>query len=129
MWVALIQGACLSSDSTSGGMRVRFWLMMCLVGTYRVRSALKAGHVEEETQEMARKINESWDTQAAELLRLKECRKAAGYASAADFARVIGMPEKTYRNYERGDVVMSVNTAWMFADMLGCTVDDIIGRV
>lgn len=35
--------------------------------------------------------------------RLADSRKALGYASAAAFARVLGLSGQTYRNFERGD--------------------------
>lgn len=60
--------------------------------------------------------------------RLQECRRAAGYKSAREFAEHIGMPVRTYTNYEQEVNELSLGLAWEFADALGCTIEDISGR-
>lgn len=62
-------------------------------------------------------------------LNLKALRKAAGYRSAGDFAEVLGFPERTYRNYEQGIRGINLDLACEFADALGCTLDELAGRV
>lgn len=65
---------------------------------------------------------------AAMKTNLQAIRKARGYSNAADFAAVMGMPEKTYRNYEQGVSGISLDLACEFADALGCTLDELAGR-
>ncbi len=61
-------------------------------------------------------------------LQLKALRKASGYRSAGDFAKVLGLPERTYRNYEQGIRGINLDLACEFADALGCTLDELAGR-
>lgn len=57
--------------------------------------------------------------------RLQECRRAAGFKSAREFAEHIGMNVKTYTNYEQGVREMSLSVACEIVDALGCTLDDL----
>ena len=59
---------------------------------------------------------------------LQEMRKRAGYKSARAFADTIGMPVRTYTNYEQGTSQLTIENAWRFADALGCSLDDLVGR-
>lgn len=61
--------------------------------------------------------------------RLQEMRKRAGFSSAKAFAEHIGMSVSTYTKYEQGVSEMTLERAWQFADALGCTLDEIAGRV
>lgn len=56
---------------------------------------------------------------------LKKLRKAAGWSNADDFARSIGLPPKTYRNYEQGVRSMNLEVACDICNALGCTLNDI----
>lgn len=60
--------------------------------------------------------------------RLQECRKAAGYKSAREFAEHIGMSVRTYTNYEQEERELSLGAAMQIAEALGCTIDEIAGR-
>ncbi|MBR2681633.1 MAG: helix-turn-helix transcriptional regulator [Atopobiaceae bacterium] len=61
-------------------------------------------------------------------MRLQEMRKAAGYKSAREFAEHMGMSVSTYTGYEQGRIKLSLATAWLLADELGCTIDKLAGR-
>lgn len=61
--------------------------------------------------------------------KLKEIRKAAGYKSARVFAEQNGLNVRTYTHYEQGTRMMDAEVLWMLADIFGCTMDEIIGRV
>ena len=54
--------------------------------------------------------------------RLREARKAAGYADASDFAAALGMPAVTYRAYETGQNGYARH-ALRFAARLGTTAE------
>ena len=57
---------------------------------------------------------------------LKQIRKDAGWANADDFAAFIGIPAKTYRNYEQGVRKIGLDVASEICNALGCTIEDLI---
>lgn len=57
---------------------------------------------------------------------LKKIRKAAGWSNADDFAAHIGIPPKTYRNYEQGVRNMGMDVACEICNALGCSIDDLV---
>lgn len=59
---------------------------------------------------------------------LQELRKAAGYRNANDFAEAHGIPSSTYARYESNPDKIPVERAWQLADILGTTIDAIVGR-
>lgn len=59
---------------------------------------------------------------------LKELRKAAGWKSARSFAEHVGIPFDTYSSYEQGRRNFMLDTAVMFCNELGCTLDELAGR-
>lgn len=60
---------------------------------------------------------------------LQKHRKEAGFRSAGAFAEHCGIKTSTYTDYEQGRGSMSYERAWEFADVLGCTLDSLGGRV
>lgn len=61
-------------------------------------------------------------------LMLKELRKAAGFGSAAAFAERIGQNQNTYASYEQGRRPLPMDVACDICDVLGCTLDELMGR-
>lgn len=61
-------------------------------------------------------------------LQLQALRKKAGFESAKAFAEFIGMSVSTYTNYEQGVRSLTLEKACEFADILGCTLDELAGR-
>lgn len=59
---------------------------------------------------------------------LLELRKAAGYKNANDFAEAHGIPASTYARYESNPDKIPMERAWQLADILGTTIDAIVGR-
>ncbi len=57
---------------------------------------------------------------------LKQLRKAAGWSNADAFAKSIGIPPKTYRNYEQGVRMMGMDVACEICNALGCSVNDLV---
>ncbi len=51
--------------------------------------------------------------------RLRKAREAAGFATAADFARHVGVKPVTYRTHESGHVALKAEAAQLYADALG----------
>ena len=60
--------------------------------------------------------------------QLQALRKKAGFKSAKSFAEKIGMNAYTYTNYEQGKANFTLDPAWEFADLLGCSLDELAGR-
>ena len=61
-------------------------------------------------------------------LQLMKLRKAAGYKNRDDFAKVIGVNRHTYRSWESGASMMSLEQAFEVTEALGCTLDELVGR-
>ena len=59
---------------------------------------------------------------------LLELRKAAGYNNASDFAAAHEIPLSTYARYESNPNRIPLDRAWQLADILGTTIDTIVGR-
>ena len=63
---------------------------------------------------------------------LQRLRRRAGYGSAKDFAKALGIPGSTYARYERAgdgtDCGIPLPAAWRIADALGCSIDLVVGR-
>lgn len=61
-------------------------------------------------------------------LSLQTHRKKAGFKSAKAFAESIGFNPNTYTQYEQGLTRFNYEQAWIMADALNCTLDDLGGR-
>ena len=63
---------------------------------------------------------------------LQLLREEAGFASAKDFAKALGLPETTYSRYERQpnsiNTGVPIKSAWLIADFLNCSIDLVVGR-
>jgi transcriptional regulator with XRE-family HTH domain len=60
--------------------------------------------------------------------RLLEIRKAAGYATAREFAEASGLAESTYTRYESNPERIPLKVAWDLADRFHVTIDQVVGR-
>lgn len=60
--------------------------------------------------------------------RLLEIRKAAGYATAREFAEASGLAESTYTRYESNPEKIPLKVAWDLADRFHVTIDQVVGR-
>jgi len=59
---------------------------------------------------------------------LQDLRKEAGYKTGKDFADECGMNPSTYARYEKDPSGIPLKSAWKMADMLGCSIDAVVGR-
>lgn len=59
---------------------------------------------------------------------LQELRKKAGFSSANAFADSLGINRGTYTGYEQGKGMFSYEQAWIMADALKCSMDELGGR-
>ena len=62
-------------------------------------------------------------------LRLKELRKMKGFSSRALFAEELGIPERRVKAWETGESLIQLDDACVVADVLECTLDDLVGRI
>ena len=60
--------------------------------------------------------------------QLKRLRKTAGIKSQKEMAARLGVLERTYASWERGEVSMSFPQAIDCANILECSLDDLAGR-
>lgn len=60
---------------------------------------------------------------------LQSVRRNAGYKSAKAFAEAKGFSVDTYTGYEQGRINLAFQRAWELADALGCTLDELGGRI
>lgn len=60
-------------------------------------------------------------------LRLKELRKAAGFATQKEFADYLGIKERKYASWERGEVGIPLEDAFTLCEALKCTPNDLCG--
>lgn len=56
---------------------------------------------------------------------LRKARQRAGYASAQQFAGVIGKEPHTYRHYERGEAEPDFDTLTRMCELLGVTPNEL----
>lgn len=61
-------------------------------------------------------------------LQLKSLRKAAGIKTQKEMADRLGIPERRYASWEREEVGINLEQACEIADVLNCTLDELIGR-
>lgn len=61
------------------------------------------------------------------MLRLREFREAGGL-KVAQMAERISVPYETYRKWEKGDSNPSWQQLCKAADVLHCSLDDLVGR-
>lgn len=59
---------------------------------------------------------------------LQDVRKLAGFNTANDAAKALGMPKTTYSRYERDSSKVPMSAAIELADFFGCSLDEIAGR-
>ena len=60
---------------------------------------------------------------------LRDIRKDAGYKSAKELADKMGIPTPTFSRYEQSPDKIPIKAAWALADVLGCSIDEVVGRV
>lgn len=60
-------------------------------------------------------------------LFLQKLRKQAGFKNRDDFAKILGVNKYTYRSWETGAAMMSLEQAYNCCKALGCTLNDLVG--
>lgn len=62
------------------------------------------------------------------ILQLKKLRKLAGFKTQSDMAKALGVPARRYASWEREEAMMSLEQAYGITELLGCTLDELVGR-
>lgn len=60
-------------------------------------------------------------------LHLKELRKKAGFKTQCEIAAHLGIKERKYASWEREEVALTLEDAFMLSIALGCTPNDLCG--
>lgn len=60
--------------------------------------------------------------------RLKRLRKEAGFKSAVEFAKAIGVNPLAYRNYEYSERKPKLSTVLKIAEVLHVSTDELLGH-
>jgi transcriptional regulator with XRE-family HTH domain len=60
-------------------------------------------------------------------LQLKELRKKAGFKTQGEIAAHLGIKERKYASWEREEVALTLEDAFMLSIALGCTPNDLCG--
>ena len=59
---------------------------------------------------------------------IMELRRAKGYFSAREFAEELGVSASSVSRYEADPTTMPLRMAWTMAELLDCSIDEIVGR-
>ena len=59
---------------------------------------------------------------------IQQLRKDAGFRTAREFAEACDFTPSSLARYEKEPDNIPVKSAWKMADVLGCSIDDIVGR-
>lgn len=60
--------------------------------------------------------------------KLQKLRKSAGFSTAKAFAQELDVPTSTYARYEQSPDSIPLKAAWRIADILDCSIDEVVGR-
>ena len=59
---------------------------------------------------------------------IMKLRRAKGYFTSREFAEALGVSASSVSRYEAQPETMPLKMAWAMADLLGCPIDEIVGR-
>ena len=59
---------------------------------------------------------------------IKDLRQEKGYRSAREFADALGIATSSMSRYDRDPETIPLKHAWAMADLLGCSIDEVVGR-
>lgn len=71
---------------------------------------------------------ENVKTMSSSSNKLQKLRKKAGFETAKAFAQELDVPTSTYARYEQSPDSIPLKAAWKIADILNCSIDEVVGR-
>ena len=59
---------------------------------------------------------------------IQDLRRERGFRSSKEFADALGVSPSSMSRYDRDTTLIPVRVAWAMADLLGCSIDEVLGR-
>lgn len=59
---------------------------------------------------------------------IQDLRREKGYRSSKDFALALGVSPSSMSRYDKDPTLIPVKMAWAMADLLDCSIDEVLGR-
>ena len=59
---------------------------------------------------------------------IKDLRQEKGFRSAREFADALGIATSSMSRYDKDPETIPLKHAWAMADLLGCSIDEVVGR-
>lgn len=59
---------------------------------------------------------------------IQDLRREKGFKSSKEFADALGVSASSMSRYDRDATLIPVKVAWAMADLLGCSIDEVLGR-
>ena len=59
---------------------------------------------------------------------IQDLRREKGFRSSREFADALGVSPSSMSRYDKDATLIPVKVAWAMADLLGCSIDEILGR-
>lgn len=59
---------------------------------------------------------------------IQDLRRERGFRSSKEFADALGVSPSSMSRYDKDATLIPVKVAWAMADLLGCSIDEVLGR-
>lgn len=59
---------------------------------------------------------------------IQDLRREKGFRSSKEFADALGVSPSSMSRYDKDPTLIPVKVAWAMADLLGCSIDEVLGR-
>ena len=59
---------------------------------------------------------------------IQDLRRERGYRNAREFADALGISASSMSRYEKQPSSIPMHSAWVMADALGCSIDEVVGH-
>jgi transcriptional regulator with XRE-family HTH domain len=59
---------------------------------------------------------------------IQDLRREKGFRNSKEFADALGVSPSSMSRYDKDPTLIPVKVAWAMADLLGCSIDEVLGR-
>jgi transcriptional regulator with XRE-family HTH domain len=59
---------------------------------------------------------------------IRDLRRENGFRNSREFADALGVSPSSMSRYDKDPMLIPVKVAWEMADLLGCSIDEVLGR-
>ena len=59
---------------------------------------------------------------------IQDLRREKGFRHSKEFADALGVSPSSMSRYDKDPTLIPVKVAWAMADLLGCSIDEVLGR-